>query len=71
MRSLLRVVHAINSNDLASYFILFFLLDGKGIDGKHEVTYLVVVKKDLVARLLGATAAPLPRARYVRLVLAF
>jgi len=37
---------------------------------EHEVTYLVVVKKDLVARLLGATAAPLPRARYVRFVLA-
>jgi hypothetical protein len=35
------------------------------------VTYLVVVKKDLVARLLGATAAPLPKARYVKLVLAF
>jgi hypothetical protein len=39
--------------------------------GNEEVTYLVVVKKDLVARLLGATAAPLPKARYVRFVLAF
>ena len=34
------------------------------------MTYLVVVKKDLVARLLGAAAAPLPRARYVKLVFA-
>jgi hypothetical protein len=39
--------------------------------GTLKVTYLVVVKKDLVARLLGAAAAPLPRARYVKLVLAF
>jgi hypothetical protein len=37
----------------------------------RKVTYLVVVKKDLVARLLGATAAPLPKARYVKLVFAF
>ena len=34
------------------------------------MTYLVVVKKDLVARLLGAAAAPLPKARYVKLVFA-
>lgn len=38
--------------------------------GQGEMTYLVVVKKDLVARLLGAAAAPLPKARYVKLVFA-
>jgi hypothetical protein len=37
---------------------------------RKRVTYLVVVKKDLVARLLGAAAAPLPKARYVKLVFA-
>jgi len=37
---------------------------------KKDGTYLVVVRNDLVAKLLGAAAAPLPNARYVRLVLA-
>lgn len=39
--------------------------------GLRPRTYLVVLRKDLVAREEGATAAPEPRARYARLTLAF
>jgi len=48
---------------MSEAFLRYRLAQGK-------MTYLVVVKKDLVARLLGAAAAPLPRARYVKLVFA-
>lgn len=36
----------------------------------EELTYLVVLRNDRVAKLLGAAAAPDPSARYVRLVFA-
>jgi hypothetical protein len=36
----------------------------------RNITYRVVVKNDLVLKLAGATAAPDPKARYVKFVFA-